>query len=81
MVSQRYQSRERNQRISKTLDMPQNTVKAIVNKRRKQSSPVTSPRTGRPLKGPDRNLPWSHQEMYSNIKGHTGAYDMWMFFN
>lgn len=36
--------------MSKTLDVPRNTVKAIINKERKWSTTVTSPRTGRPSK-------------------------------
>lgn len=36
------------QRVSEALDILWNTVKTIINKRRKYGTTVTSPRTGRP---------------------------------
>ncbi|XP_053487288.1 anamorsin isoform X1 [Ictalurus furcatus] len=50
LIVERYRSGEGYKRISKTLDVPWNTVKAIINKWKKWGTTVTLPRTGRPSK-------------------------------
>uniref|UniRef100_A0AAY5K3N1 Transposase Tc1-like domain-containing protein n=1 Tax=Esox lucius TaxID=8010 RepID=A0AAY5K3N1_ESOLU len=50
LIVERYQSGEGYQRISKELDIPWNTVKTVIIKRRKYGTTETLPRTGHPSK-------------------------------
>lgn len=65
--------------ISRMLAVPWNTVKAtmVINKWRKWSITVTSPRTGllsKAAKRTRRTHQRGHQESYSSIKGAAGTF-------
>uniref|UniRef100_A0AAR2JMY3 Transposase Tc1-like domain-containing protein n=1 Tax=Pygocentrus nattereri TaxID=42514 RepID=A0AAR2JMY3_PYGNA len=54
LIIQTYQSGEGYKRISKSLNIPWNTVKTVIIKWRKHGTTVTLPRTGRPSKIDDK---------------------------
>lgn len=65
--------------MSKTLNVLRNTVNAIINRRRKLSTTVTSPRSGRSSKIIQNSKTKSCQDTYVIIKGAAGASDEYWF--